>query len=144
MKPTEQIAQLEKELAASKEREAGLLKRVQELEALKKTERPSKSRLQAEETLKLLQAGPVTMEQLAKINPKYNSDPIYFVRSVLKVAVERVKTDAGNVYMLAAQAQAYRQEQANKKIVAESAAKEAKEEVPPAPTQTSSPQYVHA
>jgi hypothetical protein len=46
--------------------------------------------------------------------------------------------------MLAAQAQAYRQEQANQKIVAESEAKDAKEEVPPAPTQTSSTQYVHA
>jgi cell shape-determining protein MreC len=53
------LTDLERENTVLKEQNAGLLKRVQELEALKKTERPSKSRIMAEETLKLLQAGPV-------------------------------------------------------------------------------------
>jgi hypothetical protein len=127
-----------------KEQNAGLLRRVQELEALKKEQKPSKSRIMAEETLKLLQAGPVTMEQLAKINAKYPSDCVYYVKTILKINVERVKTDAGNVYMLAADALRYKAEQAQKKLVAESQAKDAKEEVPPAPTQTSSTQYAHA
>jgi hypothetical protein len=145
MKPAEQIAQLEKELAAAKEREVGLLKRLDELETKQKEIKPSKSRTQAEETLKLLQAGPVTMEQLQKINPKYPSDCVYYVKTILKINVERVKTPSGNVYMLAAAAQAFREEQQKQKIVAESAAKDAKEEVPPAPTQTASAQqYAHA
>ena len=149
MKPLERIAELEKENPVLKEQNAGLLKRVQELEALKKEQKPSKSRIMAEESLKLLQAGPVTMEQLAKIKAKYPSDCVYYVKTILKINVERVKTDAGNVYMLAADALRYQAEQAQKKLVAESQtaesqAKDAKEEVPPAPTQTSSTQYAHA
>lgn len=47
----------------------------------------SKSRQQAEKALELLKAGTVTLEQLKSINEKYPSDPIYFVRTILKVSV---------------------------------------------------------
>jgi hypothetical protein len=132
MKPAEQIAQLEKELATSKERETGLLKRVEELESKQKEQKPSKSRLQAEQTLELLRQGPVTIDQLQKINPKYPSDPIYYVKTILKINVERVKTETGSVYMLAAAAQAYREDQQKKKLVQEAATKDVKEELPQA------------
>jgi len=58
MKPAEQIQRLEKEKAALQEQVNGLLKRVNELEAQKPK---SKSRQQAEEGLKMLQAGPVSL-----------------------------------------------------------------------------------
>jgi len=56
MKPEEKTAQVEKEKAALEAQLAGLQKRVAELEASKPK---SRSRQQAEEGLKMLQAGPV-------------------------------------------------------------------------------------
>jgi len=62
---------------------------------------PSKSKVQAEKALELLKAGPVTTAMLKEINPKYPSDPIYFVRTILK---QEVKThrhkDGASFYSL--------------------------------------------
>lgn len=79
-----------KELVAANET---LTARAQELEAkLQLSEKiaatvqsappavPSKSKVQAEQAMALLKAGPVTTEQLREVNPRYPSDPIYFVR----------------------------------------------------------------
>jgi cell division septum initiation protein DivIVA len=57
---------------------------------------PSKSKQQAEAALKLLQAGPVTTAQLKEINPKYPSDPIYWIRSILKMKVVTHRSKDGN------------------------------------------------
>jgi hypothetical protein len=85
--------ELEKENAKLKEQIAGLQRRVQELESQKPA---SKSRQQAEAALELLKKGPVSKEQLLKINPKYPSDCIYYVKNILKQPVVRHK----NFYML--------------------------------------------
>jgi len=96
MKPQEQIAQLEKEKAELQQQVNGLTKRVKELEA---TKAPSKSKQQALQALEMLKAGPVTQAQLKGLNAKYPSDPVYYVRTQLKVNVHTVRTAAGTVYM---------------------------------------------
>src|SRR5438477_6065247 len=78
MKPQEEIAKLQKENAALQEQIKGLQNRVKELEAAKPK---SKSRDIAEKTLEMLKRGPVTVAQLAALNPKYPSDCIYYVRT---------------------------------------------------------------
>ena len=85
--------ELEKENAKLREQVEGLKKRVAELEAQKA---PSKSRQQAEEGLQMLQEGPVSKEQLAKLNPKYPSDVVYYIKNILKQPVVRYK----GAYML--------------------------------------------
>ena len=47
----------------------------------------------------MLKAVPVTQAQLKGLNPKYPSDPVYYVRTQLKVNVHTVRTAAGTVYM---------------------------------------------
>jgi cell division septum initiation protein DivIVA len=98
-----------KEMLAHNER---LTARVQELEAELEATRqsvqsapapgPSKSQLQAEKAMELLKAGPVTLAQLKAINPRYPSDPIYFIRSVLKqeVITHKGKGSEGTTYSL--------------------------------------------
>lgn len=54
-----------------------------------------KSHAQAKAALALLEAGPVTLAQLAEINPKYPNDPIYFVRTILKVTVNTHRVKGG-------------------------------------------------
>lgn len=63
---------------------------------------PSKSKMQAEAALALLKQGPVTSEMLKEINPKYPSDPIYFVRTILKqpVVTNRSKESGKTTYSL--------------------------------------------
>ena len=132
MKPQEQIAQLERENALLKEQVEGLKKRVVELEGAKK---PSKSREQAEKTLEMLKAGPVTVAQLKTLNDKYPSDCIYYVRNILKIDVKTVRTTVGSVYMLPEQHAIYLEGQRREKLAAEAAAKDAKEEIPAASAQ---------
>jgi predicted nucleic acid-binding Zn-ribbon protein len=80
MKPQEIQAEndrLKKENKENKklqEQVQGLTKRIGELEQQKPA---SESRMQANAVLHLLEQGPVTMDQLAKINAKYPSDVIY-------------------------------------------------------------------
>lgn len=102
MKPHEQIAQLEKENQQLREQISGLTKRLEEMKQVTKEQKPSQSRVQAEAAYALLQSGPVTKEMLSKINQKYPSDAIYYVRTILKQEVKTVKTKAGSVYMLPA------------------------------------------
>jgi hypothetical protein len=61
----------------------------------------SKSRTQAEAALELLKKGTVTVDQLKQINSKYPSDPVYFIRTVLKqpVLTNRAK-DGKTTYSL--------------------------------------------
>jgi hypothetical protein len=127
MKPSEQIAQLEKEKAALQEQVNGLLRRVNELEQA----RPKgKSRQQAEEGLKMLQAGPVSLAQFAALNSKYPSDVPYAIRNLLKIDVKTVRTASGSVYMLAVHHQKYVEGLAKEKAAKEASEKEAKEEIP--------------
>jgi hypothetical protein len=86
MKPKELLAHNQELTTRVKELESQLELAEQTLARLHSTPRsePGKSQRQAEAALKLLQAGPVTVEQLKEINPKYPSDPIYFIRTVLK------------------------------------------------------------
>ncbi len=92
----------------------------------------SKGKAQAEAAYALLQAGPVTMEQLAGINQKYPNDPIYFVRTILKVEVKTVRAKGGKTtYSLK-----------GAEVVAPPAPEEKKEEVAPeapAPTEQEAP-----
>jgi hypothetical protein len=76
---TNRIKELEEKLAVSEKIAATL----QTAPAVQ----PSKSRQQAEKVLALLKAGPVTVDQLKTINSKYPSDPVYFLRSILKQEV---------------------------------------------------------
>ena len=81
---------------------AVLQAKVAELEAqLAKISAASKGRAQAEAALELLKAGPVTIEQLKAINGKYPSDPIFGVRTLLKVAVKTNRSkNGGTTYQL--------------------------------------------
>ena len=111
MTPKQMSAKEIKELVALNEQLTG---RVKELEATLEANQkavasqtaatpaqPSKSRIQAEAALALLKAGPVSTEQLKQINPKYPSDPIYFVRSVLKLKVKTNRSkDGQTTYVL--------------------------------------------
>ena len=60
----------------------------------------SKSREQAQKVIDLLIVGPVTREQLLKINPKYPSDPIYYAKSLFNLDIKRVKDKDGSTYVL--------------------------------------------
>lgn len=122
MKPSEHIAQLEKEKAELLEKVEGLKKRVAELEAAKPK---SKSRAQADEGLKMLQEGPVALAQFATLNQKYPADVPYNVRTLLKVDVKTVRTAAGTLYMLPEHFETYQAGLAKDK----EAGKEAKEEI---------------
>ena len=122
MKPSERIAQLEKEIEQLTEQNKGLVKRVQELEAAKPK---SKSRAQADEGLKMLQEGPVALAQFATLNAKYPADVPYNVRTLLKVDVKTVRTAAGTLYMLPEHFATYQAGLAKDK----EAGKEAKEEI---------------
>jgi prefoldin subunit 5 len=136
MKPQEQIAQLEKENSQLKAEVDSLKKRLSEMEAAKPK---SKSRQQAEQGLEMLKAGPVTKEQFAKLNPKYPSDVVYYIKTMLKIDVKTVRTANGSVYMLTDQFQKYQEGLAAEKAT-QAAAKaevkaEAKESLPQAPAQ---------
>jgi hypothetical protein len=135
MKPQEQIAQLEKEKAELQQQVNGLTKRVKELEA---TKAPSKSKQQALQALEMLKAGPVTQAQLKGLNPKYPSDPVYYVRTQLKVNVHTVRTAAGTVYMTDEIFKTYSEGLAKEKAAADAAKAAAKADVTPkeAPRQT--------
>ena len=123
----EKIANLEKELAKVIEQRDGLAKRVAELESAKPA---SKSRQQALAALEMLKAGPVSQAQLKTLNDKYPSDPIYYVRSLLKLDVKTVRTAAGSVYMLPDQFATYTEGLAKQKAAEKASKEEIKEELP--------------
>lgn len=100
MKPQERIAELEKALATMTEQRDGLLKRLKELEALGTGRGKSKSRLQAEQAVELLEKGPVALAQFAQLNPKYPNDAANYIRTILKVNLHTVRTKGGALYML--------------------------------------------
>jgi len=137
----ERIAHLEKELQKVTEQRDGLAKRVAELESQKP---PSKSKQMAMATLHLLEQGPVGVDQLAKINPKYPSDPIYYVRTLLKKDVKLVRKAGGNVYMLPEHHQVYVEGLAKEKAAKEASEKEAKEAIQAAQAAVSATSGVHA
>ena len=122
----ERIAQLEKELAKKDEQISGLTKRVAELEAVKPA---SKSRMQAVAALGMLKEGPVSVEQLVKLNPKYPSDAVYYVRTLLHQDVKLVRRPEGNVYMLPEQFATYQAGIAKEKASKEASEQEAKETI---------------
>jgi hypothetical protein len=132
----EKIANLEKELQKVSEQRDGLLKRVQELEAEKPA---SKSKQQALQALEMLKAGPVTQAMLKGLNAKYPSDPVYYVRTQLKVNVHTVRTAAGTVYMTDEIFKTYQEGLAKEKAAADAAKAAAKAEATPkeAPRQAS-------
>lgn len=125
MKPQEQIAQLEKEKAELQQQVNGLTKRVKELEA---TKAPSKSKQQALQALEMLKAGPVTQAQLKGLNAKYPSDPVYYVRTQLKVNVHTVRTADGTVYMTDEIFKTHQEGLAKEKAAADAAKAEIKAE----------------
>ncbi len=125
MKPSDKEQQLQRENTQLKEQVEGLKKRLEELEGQKK---PSKTRQQAEKALEMLKAGPVSVEQLKTLNEKYPTDPIYYVRTALKVDVKTVRTAAGSVYMLPDQHAIYLEGQKKEKEAAEQAQAASKEE----------------
>lgn len=59
---------------------------------------PSKSKQQAEAALELLRKGPVTTDMLKAINERYPSDPIFFIRSVLKQQVITTRVPGGKTF----------------------------------------------
>jgi hypothetical protein len=118
----ERITQLEKQLAEA-------TKRAEELEKQKPA---SKSRIQATAALHLLEQGPVSMDKLIPLNPKYPSDPIYYVRTLLQKDVKRVKINGQSVYMLPAMYETYVEGLKKDKAAQEAATKEVKEEIPQA------------
>jgi len=126
MKPQEEIAELKKQVTTLEEQNKGLVKRITELEAAKPK---SKSRQQAEEGLKMLQAGPVALAQFASLNPKYPADVPYNVRNLLKIDVKTVRTSGGSLYMLPEHFVTYQAGLAREK----EAGKEAKEEIQATP-----------
>ena len=138
MKPTERIQELEKENAQLKEQIAGMQKRLQEAETLGTGKGKSKSREQAEEAVKLLEAAGVAgvpLAEFAKLNPKYPSDVAFYIRSILKLDLKTVrKMEGGTRYMLPEHFATYQAAQAKAKAEAKDAGSEAKEEIQ-APTQ---------
>lgn len=82
--------EMEKRIAELEAQNAGLLKRVEELQAAASVAKPSKSREQALAVQTILQKdGRITKEQLLKLNSKYPSDPIYYFKNILKGVVIR-------------------------------------------------------
>jgi hypothetical protein len=140
-KDKEQLIQLEKENALLKEQVAGLTKRIGELESQKPA---SKSRMQATALLHLLESGPVGMDQLAKLNPKYPSDAVYYCRTLLHQDIKLVRRPGGNVYMLGRDFAKYMEGVQKEKAAAEASKQEAKEELTPTPTQAHSSATGHA
>jgi hypothetical protein len=136
MKPTEEIAQLKQENAKLQEQVDSLQKRLAEREAAKPK---SKSRQQAEQGMDMLKAGPVTKEQFAKLNPKYPSDVVYYIKTMLKTDVKTVRTANGSVYMLSDQFLKYQEGLAAEKATQDAAKAEvkaeAKESLPQTPAQ---------
>ena len=106
MKDKERITELEKELAAKDEQIQGLLKKLKEQEALGVGKGKSKSRVQAEEGLKMLEAGPISVAQLKTLNDKYPGDVVYYIRTLLKRDVKTVRK-AGGSSLHAARAACY-------------------------------------
>jgi hypothetical protein len=142
-KDREQLIQLEKENALLKEQVAGLKKRIGELEQAKPA---SKSRMQATELMHMLAEGPVPVDKLVKLNPKYPSDAVYYARTLLKADIKLVRRGGGlpNVYMLAKDFQTYSEGLKKEKAAQEASKQEAKEELTPAPTQAHSTATGHA
>jgi hypothetical protein len=132
MKEKERIAQLEKELQTVTEQRDGLLKKLKEAETFGLGKGKSKSRLMAEEGLKMLEAGPVTAAQLKTLNDKYPSDVVYYIRTMLKVDVKTVRSAAGTVYMTPEQHATHSERLQKDKAAKEASEKEAKEAIPPA------------
>ena len=132
MKPTERIAELEKENASLKEQVAGMQKKLAENAALGIGRGKSKSKLMAEEALKLLQeagSNGVPLAEFAKLNPKYPSDVAFYLRSILKVDLKTVrKMEGGTRYMLPEHFQAYQAGLAQDKAKQEAAKAEVKAE----------------
>lgn len=60
----------------------------------------SKCKEQSEAALALLKCGQVSIDELKKINEKYPSDPIYYIRTVLKIEVKSKKENRKTVYFL--------------------------------------------
>ena len=122
---------LKQELAKKDEQIAGLTKRVSELE---KARPASKSRQQALAALELLKQGPVSQAQLKTLNEKYPSDPIFYVRSILKLDVKTVRVPGkGTCYMLPEMFKTYSEGVQKEKAAAEASKQEIKEELTPPP-----------
>jgi hypothetical protein len=138
MKPQERIAELEQQIAKKDEQIAGLTKALQEAKTIASVGK-GKSHAQAAAGLKMLQEAGVngcTKEQFATLNPKYPSDVAYYIKNILKVNVNRVKTEKGSVYMLNEALVTYTEQQAKAKAEKEASEKAAKAEMsvtPPAP-----------
>lgn len=60
----------------------------------------SKGREQAEQVLALLKVRSVTTDDLKQINPRYPSDPIYYIRTFLKIEIQKKKVNGKTVYFL--------------------------------------------
>ena len=88
-----------------------------------------------------LKAGPVTQAQLKGLNERYPSDPVYYVRTQLKVNVHTVRTVAGTVYMTDEIFKTYSEGLAKEKAAADAAKAAAKAEASPkeVPRQTRYP-----
>src|SRR6267143_4021014 len=133
MKPQERIAELEKENAQLKEQVAGMQKKLAENAALGIGRGKSKSKLMAEEALKLLQeagSNGVPLAEFAKLNPKYPSDVAFYLRSILKVDLKTVrKMEGGTRYMLPEHFATYEAAQKAAKVSKEASEEEAKEEI---------------
>jgi len=140
MKPTERIAELEKENAQLKEQVAGMQKKLAENAALGIGRGKSKSKLMAEEALKLLQeagSNGVPLAEFAKLNPKYPSDVAFYLRSILKVDLKTVrKMEGGTRYMLPEHFATYEAAQKAAKVSKEASEAEAKEEIQATSTET--------
>lgn len=133
MKPQERIAQLEQELAAA-------TNRIHELEskiASAPSPKVSRGMEQALAVQALLENGPVTVAQLAELNPKYPTDVVYNARTLLKLDVVTVrKPGGGTFYMLRKQYEVWQEglkkEASAKTVIPTVQAEAPKEAVPPA------------
>ena len=100
MTPKQMTPKEIKEMIAQNEQLSARVKELEEnlatLQSAPAAAQPSKSKVQAEQALALLKAGPVTTAQLKEINGKYPSDPIYFVRTILKQRVVTHRSKDGN------------------------------------------------
>jgi hypothetical protein len=126
----ERIAKLEQENKELKEQLAAAQKKAEELEKAKPA---SKSRMQASAVLQMLAEGPLTMDRLAKLNPKYPSDPIYYARTLLHADIKLVRRSGQpSLYMTPDQFTAYSAELEQQKKQQEATKQEIKEEIPQA------------
>ena len=97
--------------------------------------------MQATAVLHLLEQGPVSIGQLAKINPKYPSDAVYYCRTLLHQDIKLVRRPGGNVYMLGRDFATFMEGVQKEKAAAEASKQEAKEELTSGAD--ASPQYRH-